>query len=242
MKEVLPYPSAEFDKKQQVSEMFNRIALTYDFLNHFLSAGIDKRWRKRAIKILAETKPLLILDVACGTADFALEAASLNPQKIVGIDLSENMINIGRNKIRKKYLEQKIELMQGDCEALPFIENKFDAVIVGFGVRNFMNPLKGLKEMHRVLKPHGKLMVLEFSKPRNMIVSKLFNFYFRKFCPFIGGMISKDKNAYRYLQVSVENFPDGKDFLALMNSARFNDTFQEKLTFGIASIYCGTKQ
>ena len=221
--------------------MFNRIAQSYDFLNHFLSAGVDRNWRKRAVKILGDIQAKTILDVATGTADFALESAKIQPQKITGIDLSENMLAIGRKKIQKKNLEEMIHLVQGDCEALPFAENNFDAVTVGFGVRNFMNPVKGLKEMNRVLRPGGKLVVLEFSKPQNFLVSGLFNFYFRKFCPFIGGVISKDRNAYRYLQSSVADFPDGKDFLSLMETAGFNNTFQQKLTFGIASIYCGTK-
>ena len=241
MKDVLPYPALELDKKQQVSGMFNRIAATYDFLNHFFSAGIDRHWRKRAVKILAEHQPQLILDAACGTADFALEAAILNPKKITGVDLSDNMLAIGRKKVKKKNLENCIELIRGDCEAVPFSGNNFDAVIVGFGVRNFMNPQQGLKEMNRVLKPGGKLVVLEFSKPENYFVSKIFNFYFRKFCPFIGGIISKDRDAYRYLQFSVEQFPDGKNFLSMMETAGFINTFQQKLTFGIASIYCGTK-
>jgi demethylmenaquinone methyltransferase / 2-methoxy-6-polyprenyl-1,4-benzoquinol methylase len=241
MKDVLPYPSAQLDKKQQVSEMFNRIAFTYDFLNHFLSAGIDKLWRKRAVKILAETKPKKILDVASGTADFALETVNLNPDKIIGIDLSEKMLAIGRKKIEKKNLGHIIQLQEGDCEALPFADNIFDAVTVGFGVRNFMNPLKGLKEMNRVLKPGGMLVVLEFSKPGNFLVAGLFNFYFRKFCPFIGGIVSKDKSAYKYLQFSVEKFADGKEFLAMMEAAGFMKPSQQKLTFGIASIYCGTK-
>jgi len=241
MKVVLPYPAVELNKKQQVSEMFNRIALTYDFLNHFLSAGIDRHWRKHAVKILADDNPRIILDVASGTADFAIAAMKINPDKITGIDLSEKMLAIGRKKILKKKLGEKIELLEGDCEALPFSENKFDAVTVGFGVRNFMNPLNGLAEMNRVLKPGGKLIVLEFSKPENIIVSGIFNFYFRKFCPFIGGLVSKDRNAYRYLKTSVQQFPDGNDFLAMMETAGFMETSQKKLTFGIVSIYCGTK-
>ncbi|MBK5286322.1 MAG: bifunctional demethylmenaquinone methyltransferase/2-methoxy-6-polyprenyl-1,4-benzoquinol methylase UbiE [Bacteroidia bacterium] len=241
MKQVLPYPELQQDKKQQVSEMFNRIALTYDFLNHFLSAGIDRHWRKRAVKILHNMQAKSILDVASGTADFAIETVKINPRKIIGIDLSENMLAIGRKKILKKGLESVIELVQGDCEALPFSDNNFDAVTVGFGVRNFMNPLKGLKEINRVLRPGGKLVVLEFSKPNNYFVSKVFNFYFKIFCPFIGGIISKDKKAYRYLQSSVADFPDGKNFLSIMETAGFINSFQQKLTFGIASIYCGTK-
>lgn len=241
MKDVLPYPAVELDKKQQVSEMFNRIALTYDFLNHFLSVGIDRHWRKRAVKILSASKPKTILDVASGTADFALAAMKLNPEKITGIDLSEKMLDIGRKKIEKQNLQHCIELIEGDCEALPFADNNFYAVTVGFGVRNFMNPLKGLTEMNRVLKPGGKLVVLEFSKPENFLVSKLFNFYFKTFCPLIGGIISKDRSAYKYLQFSVEKFPEGKNFIMLMETAGFIETFQKKLTFGIASIYCGTK-
>jgi len=241
MKEVLPYPTLQQNKKQQVSEMFNRIALTYDFLNHFLSAGIDRHWRKRAVKILGNIESKTILDVAAGTGDFSIEAAKCNPRKITGIDLSEKMLAVGRKKILKKKLEAVIKLVQGDCEALPFSDNNFDAVTVGFGVRNFMNPLKGLKEINRVLKPGGKLVVLEFSKPKNYFVSKVFNFYFRTFCPFIGGIISSDRKAYRYLQTSVADFPDGKEFLSLMETAGFSGTLQQKLTFGIASIYYGTK-
>ena len=221
--------------------MFNRISGTYDFLNHFLSAGIDKLWRKKAVKILSQSNPATILDVASGTADFALETSHLNPEKITGIDLSENMLAIGRKKIQKKNLQNVIELKEGDCEALPFGDNNFDAVTVGFGIRNFMNPARGLSEMHRVLKPGGRLVVLEFSKPKNFLVSKLFSFYFKKFCPFVGGIISKDKSAYKYLQFSVEKFPEGNDFLLMMKTAGFINTFQKKLTFGIASIYCGTK-
>lgn len=241
MKDVLPYPAVELDKKQQVSEMFNRIAFTYDFLNHFLSAGIDRHWRKHAVNILSASHPKIILDVASGTADFALAAMKLNPKKITGIDLSEKMLDIGRKKIQKHNLQHIIGLIEGDCEALPFSDNNFDAITVGFGVRNFMNPLKGLKEMNRVLKPGGKIVVLEFSKPENFLVSKLFTFYFKTFCPFIGGLISKDRRAYKYLQFSVEKFPDGKNFIALMATAGFIETFQKKLTFGIASVYCGTK-
>jgi demethylmenaquinone methyltransferase/2-methoxy-6-polyprenyl-1,4-benzoquinol methylase len=193
------------------------------------------------VNFLSASQPKTILDVASGTADFALAAMKLNPEKITGIDLSEKMLSIGRKKIQKYNFQNKIELIEGDCESLPFADNNFDAVTVGFGVRNFMNPLKGLKEMNRVLKPGGKLIVLEFSRPDNFLVSKLFNFYFRTICPFIGGMISKDRSAYKYLQVSAEKFPDGKNFLAMMETAEFIETFQKKLTFGIATIYCGTK-
>src|SRR5215212_7419080 len=170
MNHTVPYPGVKRDKKQQVSEMFNSIALSYDFLNHFLSAGIDRHWRKIAIKMLHPSKPKTILDVATGTADFAIEAITLHPEKIIGVDLAQNMLEIGEKKIKRMNLENIITLQQADSEALPFAENNFDAVTIGFGVRNFMNPLKGLSEMHRVLKPGGKIAVLEFSKPENFMV------------------------------------------------------------------------
>lgn len=241
MNQTVPYPGVERDKKQQVSDMFNRIALSYDFLNHFLSAGIDKHWRKIAVRMLQPSKPKTILDVATGTADFAIEAVSIHPEKIIGVDLAQNMLDIGEQKIRKINLEKIISLKQADSEALPFPENNFDAVTIGFGVRNFMNPLKGLMEMHRVMKPGAKIAVLEFSKPKNFMVKTLFNFYFKRLCPWIGAMVSKDKKAYQYLHDSVKSFPQGREFVNMMETAGFKNTFQRKLTFGIASIYLGEK-
>lgn len=241
MNHTVPYPGVERDKKQQVSEMFNRIALSYDFLNHFLSAGIDRHWRKIAVKMLSASHPKNILDVATGTADFAIETVSINPEKITGVDLAENMLEIGEKKIRKMNLEKIISLRQADSEALPFSENNFDAVTIGFGVRNFMNPLKGLQEMYRVLKPGGKIAVLEFSKPKNPVVKTGFNFYFKRLCPWIGAIVSKDKKAYKYLHDSVKSFPEGLEFVNMMETAGFKNTFQRKLTFGIASIYIGQK-
>ena len=241
MNHTVPYPGVERDKKQQVSEMFNRIALSYDFLNHFLSAGIDRHWRKIAVKMLSASKPKTILDVATGTADFAIEAISLQPEKITGVDLAENMLEIGRQKIKKMNLENSIALQQADSEALPFPENNFDAITIGFGVRNFMHPLKGLSEMNRVLKPGGKIAVLEFSKPKNFMVKTLFNFYFKQLCPLIGALVSRDKKAYKYLHDSVKNFAEGREFVNMMETAGFKNTFQRKLTFGIASVYFGEK-
>ena len=241
MNQTLPYPGVERDKKQQVHEMFNRIAFTYDFLNHFLSAGVDRHWRKIAIRMLSASSPKVILDVATGTADFAIEAVLLQPEKIIGVDLAENMLRIGEEKVRKMNLEKIISLQQADSEALPFSENNFDAITIGFGVRNFMNPLKGLSEMHRVLKPGGKIAVLEFSKPKNFLVKGAFNFYFKKLCPLIGAIVSKDKKAYQYLHDSVKNFAEGREFLDMMETAGFKNTFQRKLTFGIASVYFGVK-
>lgn len=241
MNHTVPYPGVERDKKQQVKEMFDRIALSYDFLNHFLSAGIDRHWRKTAINMLRPAHPKAILDVATGTADFAIEASVLHPEKIIGVDLAKNMLDIGEKKIGKMNLEKIITLKQADSEALPFPENNFDAVTIGFGVRNFMNPLQGLSEMHRVLKPGGKIAVLEFSKPKNFLVKNVFNFYFKTLCPFIGGIISRDKKAYRYLHNSVKNFAEGREFVNMMETAGFKNTFQRRLTFGIASVYFGEK-
>ena len=241
MNHTVPYPGVERDKKQQVSEMFNRIAFSYDFLNHFLSAGIDRHWRKIAINMLKPSNPKTILDVATGTGDFAIEAVSLRPEKITGVDLAENMLEIGEKKIRKMNLDKIIELKQADSEALPFAENNFDAITIGFGVRNFMNPLQGLKEMHRVLKPGGKIAVLEFSKPKNFLIKHIFSFYFKRFCPWIGAIVSKDKKAYKYLHDSVKNFAEGQEFVNMMETAGFKNTFQRKLTFGIASVYFAVK-
>src|SRR5258706_15783332 len=183
------------------------------------------------------SNPKAILDVATGTADFAIEGNSIHPEKISRVDLGENMLEIGEKKIRKMNLEKIISLKQADSEALPFSDNNFDAVTLGFGVRNFMNPVKGLTEMHRVLKPGGQIAVLEFSKPKNFLVKGIFNFYFKRLCPLIGALVSKDKNAYQYLHDFVKNFPDGREFINIMETAGFKNTFHRKLTLGIPSVY-----
>jgi demethylmenaquinone methyltransferase / 2-methoxy-6-polyprenyl-1,4-benzoquinol methylase len=238
---VLPYKEDRSGKKEQVARMFDSISGNYDFLNHFLSLGIDIRWRKKAIKLLAPGHPKMILDVATGTGDFAVEALKLNPDKIIGIDISEGMLEVGRKKMKDRGYDSRIELISGDSENLPFEENKFDAVIVAFGVRNFENLEKGLAEMHRVLKPGGRMVVLEFSKPRMFPFKQLYNVYFNFILPKIGKLISRDPAAYTYLPESVQAFPDGESFTGILNRLGFKDTLCKPLTLGISSLYTGIK-
>ncbi|HTJ53372.1 MAG TPA: bifunctional demethylmenaquinone methyltransferase/2-methoxy-6-polyprenyl-1,4-benzoquinol methylase UbiE [Cyclobacteriaceae bacterium] len=238
---VLPYKEQSTSKKEQVAQMFDNISHKYDFLNHFLSMGIDKGWRKKAIKFLRPLNPKQILDVATGTGDFALQALTLNPDKITGVDISTGMLDMGRKKIEKLNLTAKVELLEGDSENLPFQENKFDAVTVAFGVRNFENLEKGLAEIYRVLKPGALIVVLEFSMPRQFPFRQIYNFYFKAVLPRIGRMVSKDSAAYTYLPESVAAFPDGNDFIAILNKIGFKNTACKPLTFGISSIYTGQK-
>ena len=238
---VNPYKELDKGKKAQVALMFNNIARKYDFLNHVLSMGIDKLWRKRAVKLLKPLQPKRILDIATGTGDFAIANLKLNPDKVVGIDISTEMLAVGKEKIAKKNLSDKIELFEGDSENIQFEDNSFDAITVAFGVRNFENLEKGLREMNRVVRPGGKVVILEFSKPKNFPIKQIYNFYFFRILPFWGKMVSKDSSAYTYLPESVDAFPDGADFLKIYNECGFNDTKQIKLSFGIASIYLGTK-
>jgi len=221
--------------------MFDNISPKYDLLNHVLSLGIDIYWRKKAIRLLKPEKPRLILDIATGTGDFAIEAATLKPEKIVGMDISEGMLQVGREKIKRLGMEKLIELRQGDSERLPLSDNYFDAVIVSFGVRNFENLEKGLSDMHRVLKPGGTCVILEFSKPKAFPLKQLYYFYFRSILPLIGKVISKDQSAYTYLPESVQAFPDGEDFIRIFRQSGFNSTKCISLSFGISSIYIGKK-
>ena len=238
---VVPYKEEKSSKKVQVAKMFDNISRRYDFLNHFLSLGIDKRWRKTAVNLLRPLKPKHILDVATGTGDFALQALLLNPEKIIGIDISEGMLDVGRRKVREKHLDHLVELRSGDSENLPFEENKFDAVTVGFGVRNFENLEQGLHEIFRVLRPGGVAVVLEYSRPRKFPFKQIYSFYFKFILPKIGRIVSSDKAAYTYLPESVEAFPDGEDFLHILHHVGFKNTQCRPLTFGISSIYIGTK-
>ena len=238
---VLPYKDKDTSKKEQIAAMFNSISGKYDFLNHFLSLGIDILWRKRAVRLLKNHQPKLILDIATGTGDFAIEALSLNPEKIIGVDISEGMLSIGREKLIKKNLTDKIELLSGDSEVLPFEDNFFDAVIVSFGVRNFENLEKGLSDMLRVLKPGGKVVILEFSKPKSFPFKQIYQFYFQWILPKIGKLISKNHAAYTYLPDSVKAFPDGDDFLNILNKIGFQKNQCTPLTLGISSIYSGSK-
>ena len=238
---VVPYKNQQSGKKEQVAAMFDNISKRYDFLNHFLSMGIDIYWRKRAIKLLKPDKPKLILDIATGTADFAIEALALNPDKVIGVDISEGMLEMGRKKLQRKKLDDRIELQMGDSERLLFEDNMFDAVIVAFGVRNFENLEKGLQDMHRVLKPEGKAVIVEFSKPTKFPFKQVYNLYFKSVLPQIGKVISKDNAAYTYLPASVQAFPDGKAFQQVLQKVGFNQTTCTSLTFGICSIYTGKK-
>ncbi len=237
---VKPY-NQEDSKKEQVASMFNNIAKTYDFLNHFLSLGIDIIWRKKAIKELKSLNPKVILDVATGTGDFAFEALSLNPDKIIGVDISQGMLDIAKEKINKRNESHRFEVKLGDSEKLLFDDNTFDAATVSFGVRNFENLDKGLSDINRVLKPGGKLVVLEFSNPKKFPIKQLYNFYSFRILPLFGKLFSNDAKAYTYLPESVKAFPDGNDFLDRMISSGFNNTKCIVLGFGICSIYTGTK-
>lgn len=221
--------------------MFNSIAHRYDFLNHFLSAGIDYSWRKKAIRLLGRSQPKTILDVATGTADLAIEAIKINPEKITGIDIAEDMLVVGRDKISKKGLSNLITLETGDSEAIQFEDSSFDAVMVAFGVRNFENLEKGLSEMCRVIRPGGIVMILEFSKPQKFPVKQLYHFYFRYILPTLGRMISGDRAAYAYLPDSVNQFPAGSEFLRILEKTGFKKGKHIPLTFGIASIYTAEK-
>ena len=230
------------EKKQMVESMFNSIAWRYDFLNHFLSFGTDYFWRRKAVRVISmyQKKPL-ILDVATGTADLAIASIKIDPVEVKGIDISEKMLEIGKSKILKKRLENRIELLKGDSEKIGFQNDTFDVTMAAFGVRNFGDPLKGLSEMCRVTKPGGMIMVLEFSKPSGFFFRHLYNFYFIRILPFFGRVFSKDKKAYDYLPESVMHFPDNEEFLKLLEQAGFTGSMQNKLSGGIASIYTGFK-
>ena len=225
-----------------VELMFNSIARRYDFLNRFLSFGTDRFWRKRAVKIIArQYKNPYILDVATGTADLAIAAVKRADAKVTGIDISEKMLAIGKEKVAKKRLSEKINLIKANSENIPFPDKNFDVAMVAFGVRNFSDPAKGLSEMHRVLRNSGMIVVLEFSKPQGFLFSRLYNFYFRRAIPLIGRLFSGEKEAYNYLPDSVSKFPHNEAFLKMLSCAGFFETRQIKLTGGIASIYTGIK-
>jgi demethylmenaquinone methyltransferase / 2-methoxy-6-polyprenyl-1,4-benzoquinol methylase len=239
---VVPFRESNLNKKQQIAEMFDKIAFRYDFLNHFLSAGIDVSWRKKLLGQLAPLKPQTILDVATGTADVAIMAARiLRPKEIIGIDISEGMLNLGREKLLKSGLDKVVELQTGDSEAINFPDGSFDAVTVAFGVRNFERLELGLSEIYRVLRQEGKLVILEFSKPKIRGIQQLYNLYMGIVAPGMGRIFSKNSAAYQYLSDSVKHFPEGKDFTAILDSTGFKETTCKRLSLGICSIYCGTK-
>jgi demethylmenaquinone methyltransferase/2-methoxy-6-polyprenyl-1,4-benzoquinol methylase len=227
-------------QKHYVRSLFDSIALRYDLLNHLLSGGVDLYWRRKAIDTLREFHPKRILDVATGTGDFAIAACRLSPEKVVGVDIAGKMLEVGRRKIARRGLRGQIELRTGEAEDLGFPTGSFDAAIVAFGARNFEDLAKGLSEMRRVLRGGGKIVVLEFSRPRHAPFKQLYYFYFLRLLPHIGKLISNSDTAYRYLPETVMRFPDGEDFLRLLRSAGFTSTTEQRLTFGIATIYTGT--
>jgi demethylmenaquinone methyltransferase / 2-methoxy-6-polyprenyl-1,4-benzoquinol methylase len=240
--DIVPFKNSSLSKKEQVASMFNDIAFRYDFLNRFLSGGIDRYWRKQAIAQLKLLNPALILDVATGTADVAIMMNKyLKAQKITGIDISEGMLEIGRKKIARQNLDAKIVLLQGDSEDIQFADNSFDAVTVAFGVRNFENLQKGLKEIKRVLRPGGKLVVLEFSQPKSAGFKGIYTFYLKLIAPRIGKMLSRNDDAYRYLNDSVSAFPEGQRFVDILLEAGYSNTNMKRLSLGICSIYSGDK-
>jgi len=238
---VVPYKNSDNPKKKQVAEMFNNISARYDFLNHALSFQIDKYWRRKTIKLLKKYSPEIILDVATGTADFAISASKIKPKKIIGIDISEGMLKIGKVKVQKKGLSGIIDLQLADSENLPFENNTFNAAIAGFGVRNFESLNTGLSEVLRVLQEGGCFFILEFSKPESGFFKLIYNFYFKRILPLIGRLISKDKSAYLYLYDSVGEFPSGKLFEKILAEVGYVNIQSVPLTFGIATIYIGHK-
>lgn len=241
-KVVKPY-EPDSSKKEQVSKMFDNIAPKYDLLNRVLSLGIDTIWRKKMIEKIQSLNPKQVLDVATGTGDVALEAQKrLQTDFITGVDISHEMLEVGRKKIEKKGLSDTIRLDLGDSENLPYDDNSFDAVTVAFGVRNFENLEKGMREMNRVLRPGGKLVVLEFSRPTMFPFKQGYNFYFKNILPTIGKLTSKDQRAYTYLYESVQAFPDGDDFLSVMNNTGYSSPDLERLTLGICTLYTGVKK
>jgi len=238
---IKPYHDSDAEKKQQVAEMFNNISKRYDLLNHLLSLNIDKGWRRKGVALVKADKPKVVLDVATGTADLAIALAKGTGADITGADISEGMLSVGREKIEKKGLTPKIVLELGDSENLPYADDTFDAITVAFGVRNFQNLHNGLKDMARVLKPGGQLVVLEFSQPQRFPFKQLYWFYFKAVLPTVGKLISKDPRAYTYLPESVAAFPYGAQFEQELVKAGLKPQLTKPVTFGIASIYQARK-
>ncbi len=242
MSEIKPYTDDATDKREQVEQMFDGIAPKYDLLNHLLSFGIDKGWRKKAISLLKEKKISELLDVATGTADMAIKAHEMLGCDVVGCDISPKMVEIGTKKVAEAGLDSHITLRVADSESLPFSSNRFDAITVAFGVRNFADLDKGLAQMARVLKPGGRIVVLEFSTPSNVIFRSVYYFYFKYILPFVGGLISHDRKAYAYLCRSSIAFPSGRDFERHLETANLTSVKTVPLTFGIATAYLAEKQ
>lgn len=238
---VVPFQQDKRSKKEQVATMFDNISGSYDRMNHLLSLGIDKGWRRKAINHLLAFKPQQILDVATGTGDFAIEAARISGSEITGVDISEGMLAAGRIKLADLGLSHRIRLITGDSEDLPFADNFFDAVVVAFGVRNFEDLAKGLTEIARVLKPGGQLVILELTQPEATPWKQLYHFYFHGILPRLGRLFSGDRHAYTYLPASVDVFPSGKAFLDCLKSAGFSKAGWKPLTLGSCALYTAEK-
>lgn len=238
---INPYEDGA-EKAQQVEQMFNNIAPTYDKLNHRLSWNIDKGWRKKAIRSLKPFEPKVLLDIATGTGDFAILAARmLHPDKLIGADISEGMMTIGREKVKTAGLQQVISFEKEDCTNLSYPEATFDAVIAAFGIRNFANLDKGLAEMCRVLKPGGHLSIVELTSPVSFPMKQLFHIYSHTVLPIYGRLISKDTSAYSYLTKTIEAFPQGELMVRILKDAGFKQAEFKRLTFGICTMYFATK-
>jgi demethylmenaquinone methyltransferase/2-methoxy-6-polyprenyl-1,4-benzoquinol methylase len=239
VEEIKPYDGQE-RKAKQVEAMFDSIAPAYDFMNRAMTLGIDRWWRRVAVRLVKKSHPKRILDVATGTGDFAISLYNgVKPETVVGIDLSQGMLDVAREKVRRKGLDSVITLQQGDCLALPFDDKSFDAVTVAFGVRNFEHLMQGYQQMHRVLKPGGVLCVVELSTPRNRVMRWFYDLYTLHIIPWFGALKSHDKSAYRYLPESIAAVPQGDDMLAIMREAGFTECKVRRLTFGTCSIYTG---
>jgi len=226
-------------KKPHIERMFNSIAPRYDVLNRMLSGGVDQQWRRVVMKEVLDSQPQRLLDVATGTADLALMAARKGVPQVIGVDIADQMLDVGRRKVSKADLDGRVELLNGDAEKLPFSDKQFDVATVAFGVRNFEDLAAGLHQIHRVLRPGGKLIVLEFSRPRVFPVKQLYAFYNRFILPAVGKLVSGDSGAYTYLPESIAVFPEGDEFLNWMDEAGFTQRKARRLTFGIASVYVG---
>ena len=238
---ILPDAESKLSKKAQVADMFNNIAGKYDFLNHILSMGIDKGWRKKAIAEIQKVNPKNILDVATGTGDLAIAASKINPDKIVGIDIADQMLEVGRIKLKKEKLTDIITLETGDSEALRFKDASFDAITCAYGVRNFEHLHAGLTEMNRVMRTGGRLAILEFSRPRKFPIKQLYTFYFKYMLPLFGKVVSKHSTAYAYLHESAMAFPEGDDFCKILEACGYKNISARPLTFGITTLYTASK-
>lgn len=241
MSEIVKPYNTDKSKKEEVAQMFNNISARYDFLNHFLSLGIDHIWRRKAVNTLREIQPKRILDLATGTGDFAIALLKLNPTQIIGMDISSGMLEVGKNKMKAKHVSHIIDMQLGDSENMPFEDGYFDAITVGFGVRNYEHLEKGLSEMLRVTRVGGKIVILEFSKPKQFPIKQAFGFYSRFIIPFFGKRISKDEKAYAYLPESVAAFPEGKAFTDILSKLGYKQVESTLVSGGIATIYTGIK-